>query len=258
MANNFHTIPFRCIGIPLKSRKYDVTGISEFLGNMFSSYHRMNIRVYGPQISKKLGIQLSKITDLLLTNSEMLNIYRDMNELFIQEQLFPKEPCSNLEDRYDGLKNFASNFMAVAEISLVLLRTMDVMDAKSSKEKIIVEYLNSRLNLLKEYERIIEELEPIQVQQNIQLQAIILGQDLKFQLGELVERLKLIRFIREPQIFENDEILGGKPMLMELCRSERIFYILETEQSFDEHKVSTNVKRVIQSSDLNRYLLEFI
>jgi hypothetical protein len=40
--------------------------------------------------------------------------------------------------------------------------------------------------------------------------------------------------------------------------SEQIFHILASEQRFDETKVSPNVRRVMQSSDLNRYMLEFI
>jgi hypothetical protein len=43
----------------------------------------------------------------------------------------------------------------------------------------------------------------------------------------------------------------------ELSRSERIYRILITESQIEE-SVSSNLKQVIQNSDLNRYLMEFI
>jgi hypothetical protein len=46
--------------------------------------------------------------------------------------------------------------------------------------------------------------------------------------------------------------------IFEFLRSEQIFHILITEQRFEENKVSPNVRRVIQNSDLNRYILGFI
>ena len=44
---------------------------------------------------------------------------------------------------------------------------------------------------------------------------------------------------------------------LELSRGERIYKILITERQIEE-EVSPNIKQVIQNSDLNRYLMEFI
>lgn len=48
-----------------------------------------------------------------------------------------------------------------------------------------------------------------------------------------------------------------KNIKIELSRSERIYQILKVENQMEE-SVSLNIKLVIQNSDLNRYLMEFI
>jgi hypothetical protein len=44
---------------------------------------------------------------------------------------------------------------------------------------------------------------------------------------------------------------------LSISRGERIYKILITERQIEE-EVSPNIKQVIQNSDLNRYLMEFI
>jgi hypothetical protein len=50
----------------------------------------------------------------------------------------------------------------------------------------------------------------------------------------------------------------SEEIMMDLCRSERIYHILITERKMNENNVTPNVRRVIQNSDLNRYMMGFI
>ena len=77
------------------------------------------------------------------------------------------------------------------------------------------------------------------------------------QQKELV--LNKIQYYKEQLKIIVDEfnIELSKNIKLELSRSERIYRILITENQIEED-VSPNVKQVIQNSDLNRYLMEFI
>jgi hypothetical protein len=71
--------------------------------------------------------------------------------------------------------------------------------------------------------------------------------------------LSKIQFYKEQLKLIADEYNIELPekLKLELSRSERIYQILTIEKKLEEG-VSLNIKQIIQNSDLNRYLMEFI
>ena len=78
------------------------------------------------------------------------------------------------------------------------------------------------------------------------------GNDCELILNEIQEtKNKIGRFI------EKSHIKVPRDLELELFRHERIFHLLKTEQQMED-ELSANVKKVVQSSDLNRYIMGFI
>lgn len=172
------------------------------------------------------------IKNIILFTRKMYDIY---HTCFYPTSSILYKQCdceSNSTTLYKKLVNVCDPLIWIVKFRLQLIETIETCDDEKIES---ITYCIRMLNNHVYYTKLFNNEE----QQELVLSKI---QCYKEQLKSIAEEFNI-------ELSENIKI--------ELSRSERIYRILKVEKQLEEY-VSPNVKQIIQNSDINRYLMEFI
>ena len=172
------------------------------------------------------------IKNIILFTRKMYDIYHTC--FYPTSSILSKQyDCdSNRQTLYKKLVDVCEPLIWITKFRLQLIESIENCDNEKLES---ITYCIRMLNNHRYYTTIFNDEE----QKELVLSKI---QCYKEQLKSIAEEFNI-------ELSENIKI--------ELSRSERIYRILKVEKQLEEY-VSPNIKQIIQNSDINRYLMEFI